>query len=812
MHIESRIMKIALVIGLMAIMLFSLGLPALATTGQPGPTPPALGDPVAATNEVQMVRLLGQATSGTFKLSLDGQNTGDLNYNFRGGDLETALEAINDNPPSAMWDIVDVSVSYGTSQGAGLRGKSYQVTFNNVTYNDVRVYPVSELSVVAGTTPLAGSSAVYGVIAPLFPVAVGNTSITVDEILLPPRTPSFSIKIDNETFTVSARTATAVPGRYVYTVGAAAAAHAAGAKVSSGNALPFVVVETAQNGVGVRTGQVSPHGGYSSVTNYCLQCHAVHSYEVGGTSYEPGEYSLMVGDSVTDTCATCHLLFGDTSGTEAVNSDAITGKPSIPGGMATTSLRSAYDLGEGEYLGGSVVAGHQLGADESPDGVVMFGAEGEEAGPGTASETEGGLYCGSCHTPHGDFGQLINSQFYRSEAGGTGVANEIQRITLDDPAAAGGFTLTFTGAGSTQTTMTPIPYSANALAIQTALEGLSNIDPGDVSVSPATAPPALPAAPKVAFHVQFTGRYAGVNVPALGINNEVQTLTIVPATATGGTFSVDQSGNTNPWATITYDAARTAVDTALETLSSIGSGGVTVAGDPGGPWTVTFNGSATGHKNASPLITDASGLIGPDPLYAVTVASLDGSTADAVSTPTAGGSGLTSPLTNIHQWTTGGTFLEGRTTLWVLYYNTSTGIWQKCTDKTYTSCQNLTTVDMEGQTVYLYGYKLLSMYPNWTGTPTSLPATMTSPGTPESWGMGQGGHDGARWCGTCHPSQMGEEVGGLHPSHPGSCTYCHGNPADGSSFDFPHTSTNGSLLKEYPDALCIVCHSKGTLR
>lgn len=145
---------------------------------------------------------------------------------------------------------------------------------------------------------------------------------------------------------------------------------------------------------------------------------------------------------MTDTCSTCHSLFNNGASIGSlspINSDAITGKPTIPGGMATASLRSAYDLGDGRYLtAADPVAGHEIGAPTSPDGTVI---EGEIGG---ASATQGGLYCGSCHTPHGDFGKLVNSVYYRSEASNcTGVSattapcagaktNEIQTLTISD--------------------------------------------------------------------------------------------------------------------------------------------------------------------------------------------------------------------------------------------------------------------------------------------------------------------------------------------------------------------------------------------
>lgn len=54
----------------------------------------------------------------------------------------------------------------------------------------------------------------------------------------------------------------------------------------------------------------------------------------------------------------------------------------------------------------------------------------------------------------------------------------VYRVTLDDNATGGTFTLTY----SAQTT-SAIAYNATAAQIQTALEGLSNIDPGEVRVT-----------------------------------------------------------------------------------------------------------------------------------------------------------------------------------------------------------------------------------------------------------------------------------------------------------------------------------------
>ena len=310
---------------------------------------------------------------------------------------------------------------------------------------------------------------------------------------------------------------------------------------------------------------VAPHGGYSSSSNFCLQCHDVHDAD--------GEYALLWKSSVTDTCATCHGYMG--------NAETGTRDPLGTGTIGTASVRTVYD---------SAAPGseHGIGSANSPDGVTMM--EGEwsygwtsggpasgtadsdtPAGAGTAAAGSGGLYCGSCHTPHGESGQAINTKKVWTRTSSTG-AQTLMNWANDTPIWAGGGSVKY----------------------------------------------------------------------------------------------------------LWLDA---------------------------GQWKLC----------------------------------------------------------------------------------TSTGGGAPCTDAT--------VVDSEGQTVYLYGYKLLSMYPNF------------SYGTPRSWNADYRGRDAVSWCGECHPDRVDAAFGGTPHNHPTSCTACHGNPnADTTSKDFPHTSTVGDLLKDYPDALCVTCH------
>lgn len=111
---------------------------------------------------------------------------------------------------------------------------------------------------------------------------------------------------------------------------------------------------------------------------------------------------------------------------------------------------------------------------------------------------------------------------------GTPIANEVQTVTLTG-ATGGTFTLSY----SSQTT-SALAYNASASAVQTALEGLSNLAPGDVAVSGSPGGP---------YTITFGGTLTGVD--AATIVADASSLTgggtpsIAVATSTGGgsTFS-----------------------------------------------------------------------------------------------------------------------------------------------------------------------------------------------------------------------------------------------------------------------------------
>lgn len=105
-------------------------------------------------------------------------------------------------------------------------------------------------------------------------------------------------------------------------------------------------------------------------------------------------------------------------------------------------------------------------------------------------------------------------------------------------------------------------------------------------------------------------------VPAAG-TDEVQTITVT-GTPTGGTYTLTFSGQTT--AGIAYNAAASAVQSALEALSNIAPGDITCAGGPhpGTPITVSFGGGAYDGADVPLMTATGSFTGGTSPAVAVT--------------------------------------------------------------------------------------------------------------------------------------------------------------------------------------------------
>lgn len=155
-------------------------------------------------------------------------------------------------------------------------------------------------------------------------------------------------------------------------------------------------------------GTTVPHGGYSAATDACLQCHDIHE--------AAADYVLMRRPTVTATCATCHTIYlvaptgaydpgypGAESGTAADARAYLTSEAS-----ATIHGGHRLGLGGGSYLFADGATGDGSYIPGGTDGLsAIRHLAYPQSDPSLTFEATAGLYCASCHTPHGAFGSMV---------------------------------------------------------------------------------------------------------------------------------------------------------------------------------------------------------------------------------------------------------------------------------------------------------------------------------------------------------------------------------------------------------------------
>jgi hypothetical protein len=130
-----------------------------------------------------------------------------------------------------------------------------------------------------------------------------------------------------------------------------------------------------------------------------------------------------------------------------------------------------------------------------------------------------------------------------------------------------------------------------------------------------------PAAYNDLVYLLTTGFCQGVN----STPNKLGVFTVtITGSPTGGNFTLTFDGQTT--GNIAYNAAASAVQSALVALSSVGTGNVSVAGSGGGPYTVTFQGDLANTELS--LTGSGAGLTGGT-TPGVTIAAVAAASAEA---------------------------------------------------------------------------------------------------------------------------------------------------------------------------------------
>lgn len=176
---------------------------------------------------------------------------------------------------------------------------------------------------------------------------------------------------------------------------------------------------------------------------------------------------------------------------------------------------------------------------------------------------------------------------------GTVPANDVQTIVYNGSVTAGSYTLTLSGLGTTSA----IAWNASTSTLQAALvakAGTGNVTVGGaVGSYTVTFGGSLASTPVVTMVLTSSLIGGGATVTHVTVGsagaNEVQVITISGG-PTGGTFLLTPYGDSDT-TNLAYNVAEADVQTALEVMSTIGSGNVVVTGVAGEYYTVAFQGA-----------------------------------------------------------------------------------------------------------------------------------------------------------------------------------------------------------------------------
>jgi hypothetical protein len=206
------------------------------------------------------------------------------------------------------------------------------------------------------------------------------------------------------------------------------------------------------------------------------------------------------------------------------------------------------------------------------------------------------------------------------------LASDVWTLSIAGNPTGGMFTLSFAG----QTTAA-LPFNATSAQVQTALQALAAIGPGNVTCASGALPSTnvtITFAGTLGFQTQSpisigANNLTGGTSPAATLAhtvtgsariNDVQTLSLA-GNPTGGSFTLSFGGQT---AAIPFNATSAQVQAALQALASVGAGNVLCAGGPlPAGVTITFQ-AALGLQPQAPIAVGANNLTGPAPAVAHT--------------------------------------------------------------------------------------------------------------------------------------------------------------------------------------------------
>ena len=530
------------------------------------------------TDEIQTIVIGNAPTGGTFTLTYGANTTGNIAYNASAATVQTALTGLASigsgncvvtGPDGGPWrvqftgSLAAQNLPLITGSRANLTGGTAAVTIETLTDGATGTDAVQTLSlqsVTAGTFTLTFSGATTGNIAWNASAATVQAAL---EVLS-------TIGAGNITATGGA-----LPNAVTLTFGGALAARAVPAITGNGAGLTTTIAATitettaGASGPNLRGRVTIPNTAANDSTLWRLR---------------------LVYEGAVYTSSSFYR-----SNTAAALLTALQSLAPIGTGNATTTVGGANP--DGTRYDDFELVNARAGKHPVTDAIVIGNLTVEYVGG----------------TPAASPRQLTILQY----PGGT---NEKQTLALSGTPTSGTFTLSFGG----QTT-SAIAYNATAAAVASALNALGSIGAGGVACTGGALPGANVVVEFRSNGLQasnvalLTSNVSGLNPVIVqttaGVNGiqEIQRYTLT-GDPFGGTLTLTVGANTT--GNLAYNASAATVQTALEGLASVGSGGVVCTG---GPWptaiVATFNRSlgniaestgATTLHNATLTITETT--------------------------------------------------------------------------------------------------------------------------------------------------------------------------------------------------------------
>ena len=521
-------------------------------------------------NEVQVLTFYGTPTGGTFTLTYDGQTTGAIAYNASAATVDTALEALS-----------NIGAGDVTCTGGSLPGTPITITFGGALANtNVPLITATVSSLTGGSISAAISTVTAGVAATgdglihywKFDESSGtryDSAGSCDLAVVSGSPFSDSGKISN--------CVAADAGSSAQLSGTCSDSVSSGISFDAWIYFPPVGIGQTHYALSLRVTAVISASLFRVRLTRLDGTNSFVSFLIGGSaitatvSASTWHHIACVFDATT--FATRLYIDGALSTSSSVSTQAVT--LTTVEVFPSTGAFAAVKLDEMAVWNRAITAADVTSRYNS--------------GSGTTSPLSAGT-------------------------------NEVQRLTISGTPAQGSCAVTYGGQTAT------INYDDTASEMESSLEALSSIGTGNISC---TGGP-LPGTP---IDYEFIGDLATTNVAeatvndsllkhkletttsGLGAQTEVQRFSATPAPASG-TWTATYDGQTT--SAMAFDISASAFQTALEALSNLAPGDVTVTGGPlaTAPFVVTFGGTLANTNVVS--MTAASSMLGAVPELTVT--------------------------------------------------------------------------------------------------------------------------------------------------------------------------------------------------